>query len=653
MTRSIEQRAADTIRVLSMDAIQKANSGHPGMPMGMADIAVVLWSKYLDVDPADPTWHDRDRFILSNGHGSMLLYSLLHLSGFGISMEEIENFRQWGFETAGHPVVNHAVGIETTTGPLGQGIGTAVGMAIAEEHLRAIHGPDLVDHHTYVFCGDGDLMEGVSAEAASLAGHLALGKLIVFYDDNSITIDGSTELAFSEDVPKRFDAYGWQTITVDGHDRGAIGAAINEARADTDRPTLISCKTHIGFGAPTKVDTASAHGSPLGDEEIAGAKAAMDWELDPFLVPEDVYEFFHAAMDRGASARRAWNARRAALDADAVATYDEWWDPPSVSLEAPTYEPGASVATRKQSEAVIQQLAELRRDVVGGSADLAPSNNTLIAASTDFSATDRTGRNLRFGIREHAMGAILNGINQHGGLRGFGGTFLTFSDYMRPSARLAALMGTPAVYVWTHDSIFLGEDGPTHQSVEHLSALRAIPGLDVIRPADPTETAVAWQHAINRTGGPTALILTRQGLPIPATPPDRAGAERGGYVRRDGHDVVLVATGSEVALAEATAQLMADEGVSVRVVSLPCIEEFDRQDTTYRSTVLGDDLPVFTLEAGVTHGWDGVVANGGIAIGLDRFGASAPAGVLATELGFTPDQVAARIATALETRSTP
>lgn len=647
MTRSIEQRAADTIRALSMDAVEKANSGHPGMPMGMADIAVVLWSKYLTVDPDEPTWKDRDRFVVSNGHGSMLLYSLLHLAGFPLSMEEIENFRQWGYETAGHPEYAPGVGIETTTGPLGQGFGTAVGMAIAEAHQRSVHGADLVDHRTFVFCGDGDLMEGVSSEAASLAGHLGLGRLVVFYDDNEITIDGSTDLAFTEDVEARFAAYGWHTITVDGHDRSAIADAIDDALGEPDRPSLITCKTHIGFGAPTKVDTASAHGSPLGHEEIAGAKEAMDWDLPPFQAPDDVVRFFTDAMERGRSEHEAWRQRVAQAresDPGRVAAFETSWDPPDVALDAPDLAAGSSVATRKQSEAVIQQLAHLRSDMIGGSADLAGSNNTLIAASSYFSRDDRDGRNLAFGIREHAMGAAVNGINQHGGARAYGATFLTFSDYMRPSVRLAALMGVPSIYVWTHDSIFLGEDGPTHQAIEHLAALRAIPGLDIVRPADPVETAVAWQHATNRTDGPTGLILTRQGLPIPDRSVDPTDVARGAYVRRDGDDLVLVATGSEVPLAEATAESLA-ETHSVRVVSMPCREEFSRQSVAYRRSVLGDGLPIFTLEAGTTFGWSDVTANGGVAIGIDRFGASAPAGVLAEQFGFTPEAVAATITT--------
>ncbi len=651
MTRPVEQQAADTIRVLSVDAVQRANSGHPGMPMGMADIAVVLWSRYLRVDPTDPRWPDRDRFILSNGHGSMLLYSLLHLSGFPLAMDDLEQFRQWGSETAGHPEYAPELGIETTTGPLGQGFGTAVGMAVAEEHLRASHGTDLTDHHTYAFCGDGDLMEGVASEAASLAGHLGLGRLIVFYDDNSITIDGSTDLAFSENVPKRFEAYGWQTITVDGHDRQAIADAIDAALVDEGHPTLISCKTHIGFGAPTKQDTSSSHGSPLGPDEILGFKESINWALPDFVVPDAVYEFFAHAMERGIEARETWDGRQRRVaqdDPDRATAWDRAWSPGEVLLDAPEAEAGSFVATRKLSESVIQQLAAMRPDVISGSADLAPSNNTLIADSTDFSADDRTGRNMRYGIREHAMGAVMNGMTQHGGVRPFGGTFLVFSDYMRPSVRLAALMGVPAVYVWTHDSIFLGEDGPTHQPVEHLAALRVMPNLHVVRPADPTETAIAWEHAVNRLDGPTALILTRQGLPVPDTAPDRDLVHRGGYVRRDGTDVVVIATGSEVGLAEASAKELSIEGISLRVVSMPCVECFTTQPNEYQKQVLGMDLPVFTLEAGTTALWRGFTIHGGEAIGIDRFGASAPAGRLAGAFGFDPETVARRIAAALE-----
>jgi len=645
-----EQRAVDAIRVLSMDAIQKANSGHPGMPMGMADIAFVIWSKFLNVDPSVPTWRDRDRFIVSNGHGSMLLYSLLHLSGFPISMDDIEHFRQWGYETAGHPEYNPQLGIEMTTGPLGQGFSTAVGIAMAEEHLRAVHGADLTDHRTFVLCGDGDLMEGVSAEAASLAGHLGLSRMIVYYDDNSITIDGSTDLAFTEDVSARFAAYGWQTLSVDGHDRAAIEEATRIALADTERPTLISARTHIGFGAPTKVDTSSAHGSPLGPDEIEAAKDAMGWDLEPFVIPDTVYEVYFEAMSRGRADREQWLQRvetAKSVDPDRVSEWETAWDPSDVTLDAPPAEPGSNVATRKLSEAVIQQLAALRPDVVGGSADLVPSNNTYIEGSGDFSRIDRTGRNIRYGIREHAMGAAVNGLTLHGGLRAFGATFLTFADYMRPSVRLAALMGVPSIFVWTHDSVFLGEDGPTHQPIEHLASLRIIPGLHVHRPADPTETAAAWQQSVNRTDGPSAIILTRQGLPVPATPPAMSDIERGGYVRVDGSDVVIVATGSEVPLASEAATVLTERGISARVVSVPCVEVFDSQPPDYRESVLGDGLPVFTIEAGSTAMWSAVVRNGGIAIGIDHFGASAPADVLAHHYGFTPEAVAATISETL------
>ena len=648
MTPDIEQLAADTLRVLSMDAVERANSGHPGMPLGMADIAVVLWSKYLLVDPSEPTWRDRDRFVLSNGHGSMLLYSLLHLSGFPLPMEALKDFRQWGSETAGHPEVNQSIGIETTTGPLGQGISTAVGMAIAEEHLAAVHGSDLTNHRTWVFAGDGDLMEGVSSESASLAGHLALGKLTVFYDDNSITIDGSTDLAFSEDVATRYNAYGWHTIAVDGHDRAAIAAAIDRAIAEEDRPTLIACKTHIGYSAPTKVDTAASHGSPLGAAEIAGAKESMGWQLPEFEVPDEVRAFFADAMHRGKSARDAWQARVDSAQAHIKEAWEAAWSPQPVALDTPSVEAGSSVATRKLSSMVIQQLGSQRSDIMSASGDLAPSTNSLFAGSTDFSASDRTGRNIRAGIREHAMGAIVNGITQHGGARAFGATFLTFSDYMRPAVRLAALMGVPSVYVWTHDSIFLGEDGPTHQPIEHLAALRAIPNLDVIRPADPTETAVAWQQAINRTDGPSAIVLTRQGLPVPQRTPSSGDVAKGGYIRRDGSDVVLIATGSEVALAEATAELLGAEGMSVRVVSMPCVEWFVSQSDSYQRHVLGDAIPVFTVEAAATFGWYRFASNGGAAIGIDRYGASAPAEILAEKFGFTPEALATAIRAAVE-----
>jgi len=612
--------------------------------MGAADLAVVLWNRFLVVDPADPEWLDRDRFILSAGHGSMLLYSLLHLAGFPMSMDDISNFRQWGSPTAGHPELDPAVGIEMTTGPLGQGFATGVGMAIAEAHLREKFGADLVDHRVYGLVSDGDLMEGVAAEAASLAGHLELGKLIYLYDDNGITLVGPTHWTFSEDVPNRFDSYGWHTVTVDGHDRDAVAEAIGAAIAEESRPSLISCKTHIGYGSPNKQDKASAHGSPLGEDEIALVKEAMGWDLPTFETPPQVRDLFATAMGRGSAARTAWLERLESRLAD-PATATAWaahFTPGPVALSVPEYETGTSVATRKTSGVVLQEAAGLRPDLMGGSADLASSTNTLIGDSGDFSAADTTARNIRFGVREHAMGAIVNGMTLHGGVRGYGATFLTFSDYMRGSVRLGALMGTPSVWVFTHDSIYLGEDGPTHQPVEHVAALRSMPNLWVIRPASPAEVAGAWEVAINRVDGPTALVLTRQGLPVPAGA-DPAPVERGAYVVREGRDAILVATGSEVWVALEAAMLLEDGGLSVRVVSMPCMEAFFDQDAAYRSAVLGGDLPTASLEAGTTFGWATVTGRDGLNIGVDRFGASAPSAVLAEKFGLTPESVAAGI----------
>ena len=641
MTEDIEQLAADTLRVLAMDAVQRANSGHPGMPMGMADIAVVLWTKFLTVDPSEPEWPDRDRFVLSNGHGSMLLYALQHLSGFPLAMEDIENFRQWGFPTAGHPEREPKLGIEMTTGPLGQGFATGVGMAIAEAHLRDLFGADLVDHNVFGFVSDGDLMEGIAAEAASLAGHLELGKIVYLYDDNSISLVGPTSWSFTEDVPARFAGYGWHTLTVDGHDRGAIEEAIASSVADTTRPSLISCKTHIAYGSPNKQDTAAAHGSPLGEDEILLVKEAMGWTTPPFEIPSGVAEHFSSAMERGRRARAAWNERLESrlTDSDTASAWQAHHDPQPVQLSVPTYDLDASVATRKVSGVVLQEAAGLRPDLMGGSADLASSTNTIIAGSADFSASTRGGRNLRFGVREHAMGAIANGITLHGGLRGYGATFLTFSDYMRASVRIGALMGAPSIWVWTHDSVFLGEDGPTHQPVEHVAALRAIPNLWVIRPASPAEVTAAWEVAINRTEGPTALIFTRQGLPVPTEEPG-APVGLGGYVVRTGTDSVLVATGSEVWVGRQAADLLADRGISVRVVSMPCLEAFREQSDEYRREVLGPDLPVASLEAGVTFGWADITGTGGLNLGIDHYGASAPWRVLAEKFGFTPEVVA-------------
>jgi len=639
-----EQLAAATMKVLAMDAVQRANSGHPGMPMGMADIATVLWSKHLVVDPTDPTWANRDRFVLSNGHGSMLLYSLLHLSGFPVSMDDLRNFRQWDSLTAGHPERDAQMGIEMTTGPLGQGFATSVGMAIAEEHLRAVFGSDLMDHDTYVFVGDGDLMEGISSEAASLAGHQNLSRLVVMYDDNEISIDGSTDIAFTENVPARLAAMGWHTLDVDGHDQGAIDEAITAAKA-ADQPTLISCHTHIGHGSPNKQDSSGAHGSPLGVEEIALTKEAIGWPVDvEFEVSDEVYALFRGHMAANTSARKAWDDRRDAAfaaDSDLGARWSRYWDLGPVTVPSIGLEPGGKLSTRAASGKVINSIAAELPCLVGGSADLAPSNNTFIDGEAVFQAGSRDGRNFRFGVREHAMGAAVNGMTIHGGLRAYGGTFLVFNDYMRPTTRLAALMEAPSIFVYTHDSFFLGEDGPTHQPIEHVASLRAMPNMWVIRPASASETAEAWEMALGRADGPTCLILTRQGLP--EFERVSGSSHKGGYVVRDGKDAVLVATGSEVSLAVEAAGILAGQGIDLRVVSLPCWEAFFEQDDAYRASVLGDGLPIASVEAGTTFGWGRIVGNDGLALGIDHFGASAPAEVLAEKFGFTPDQVAARI----------
>ncbi len=643
VTLDIEQRSVDALRILAVDAVQRAESGHAGMPMGMADLAAVLWSEVILLDPDDPSWPDRDRFVLSNGHGSMLLYSLLHLSGFGLEMEELENFRQFGSRTAGHPEYEPDIGIEMTTGPLGQGFATAVGMAIAEAHLNAELGTELVDHRTYVFVSDGDLMEGVASEAASLAGHLELSKLTYIYDDNQITIDGPTDLAFSEDVAARFGAYGWYIVAVDGHDRPAIREAIASAN-ESNRPSLVIARTHIGYGSPNKQDTAAAHSNPLGVEEVKLVREEYGWDLPPFVIPDEVYGWFESGMERGRSAHRAWEARRAAAfaaDAELEKRWSAFHGPADLILDIPVFE--GSVATRSVSGAVIQDIAAALPGLVGGSGDLTPSNNTLIEGSQNFSAEHPEGRNLRFGVREHAMGAVVNGINLHGGLRAYGGTFLIFSDYMRGAVRLSALMGAPSIWIWTHDSVFLGEDGPTHQPIEHLASLRAMPNLWVMRPADATEVTVAWETAIDRTDGPTAIVLTRQGLPVPTTPPERADVRRGAYIRHDGTDLVIVATGSEVPLAERAAEVLQTNEISARIVSMPSWEAFAAQDDAYRAVVLPPSLPVVTLEAGTTFGWGAVSGANGLRIGIDHFGASAPYAVIAAEWGFTPEAVAQRI----------
>ena len=618
-----------------MDAVQAANSGHPGMPMGMADIAVTLWSRFIVVDPDDPEWPDRDRFVLSNGHGSMLLYSLLHLSGFPLDLEELRNFRQWGYHTAGHPEVDHSLGIETTTGPLGQGFGTGVGMAIAEAHLRARLGEDLVDHHTYGFVSDGDLMEGISSEAASLAGHLGLGRLTYYYDDNDISIDGSTDITFSEEVDRRFQASGWHTLDIDGHDRTAIAEATVAALEVEDRPSLIICRTHIAHGAPNAQDTAKSHGSPLGHDEIAAAKEAMGYPVEPtFWVDDAVYGFFKDAMDRGRKAHRAWQERFDASDQD---EWNRFFSPEPVALSGDEIS-DEPMATRASSGKLFPQIAETVPSFIGGAADLAESTKTVIDHDSLFSADNPTGRDIPFGIREHAMGTAVNGMALHGGLRPYGATFFVFSDYMRPAVRLSALMQAPSIWVWTHDSVFLGEDGPTHQPIEHLASLRAMPNIWVIRPADTNEVVAAWEIALNRIDGPVALVLTRQNVP-PVTSGDLS---RGAYVVRDGEDVTLLATGSEVSTCVQAADRLAEHDIAARVVSMPCWELFEMQDDRYRSAVLGS-APRISVEAGATFGWSRYVGDNGMSIGIDHFGASAPADVLAEKFGLDPSSIAAAV----------
>lgn len=656
--RDVDELSVATIRALAIDGVQKANSGHPGMPLGAAPMAHVLWARHLKFDPTEPGWPDRDRFVLSAGHGSMLLYSLLHLAGFGLGVEELEEFRQWGSRTPGHPEYRHTPGVETTTGPLGAGFATGVGMAIAEAFLAATFnrpGFTLVDHSTYAIAGDGDLMEGVSSEAASLAGHLGLGKLIYLYDDNQISIEGCTELAFTEDVSMRFEAYGWQVLTVDdGNDLAEIDAAITAARAETTKPTLIKVRTVIGYGSPSKAGTAECHGSPLGADEVKLTKEALGWPEDLFFaVPQRVRDHYAAIAAAGTSRRGRWLELFAGYSKAFPEEAALWktlmaGELPGGWQEAlPEFAAGDKIATRAASGRVLNALAPVLPTLIGGSADLAPSNNTYLAGLGDFQADYPDGRNLRFGVREHAMGAVLNGLAGHGGVIPYGGTFFVFADYMRPSIRLAALSGLPVVYVLTHDSIGLGEDGPTHQPIEHLASLRAMPGLMVIRPSDATETAIAWRVALERRDGPTALVLTRQNLPVmdrtKVGPAD--GLARGGYVVSDAPggrpDVILIGTGSEVEIALDAASSLAGEGLAVRVVALPCWELFEAQEQSYRDGVLPPDVKArVSVEAGSSFGWERYIGDEGIAIGIDHFGASAPAAILYREFGITAENVA-------------
>ncbi|MDX9829840.1 MAG: transketolase [Anaerolineae bacterium] len=656
--RSLEELSINTLRFLSADAVQQAKSGHPGLPMGAAPLAYAIWTRHLRHNPANPAWPDRDRFVLSGGHGSMLLYSLLHLAGYDLPLDELKRFRQWGSLTPGHPEYGLTPGVETTTGPLGQGFSNGVGMAIAEAHLAALFnrpGHEIIDHYVYAIVTDGDLMEGVASEAASLAGHLRLGKLIYLYDDNEITIEGSTGLAFTEDRGMRFEAYGWQVLRVeDGLDVDAIDAAIQEAKADP-RPSLIMVRTTIGYGLPTRAGTAKAHGEPPGDDELDGAKDRLGWPREPrFYVPEEALAFFRQAAERGLELEQNWQERLSAYRAaypDLAAELErrlagelpEGWagDLPKF----PADEKG--MATRAASGKVLNALADRLPELMGGSADLAPSNNTWLAGSPAFAADCREGRNLHFGVREHGMGSVVNGMAYHGGVIPYGATFLVFADYMRPPLRLAALSHLGPIWVFTHDSVGVGEDGPTHQPVEQLATLRALPNMVVIRPADANEVREAWKMAIENRRGPTALALTRQPLPTL----DRAklapaeDLKRGAYVLADlgpaGEPrIVLMASGSEVSLILKAGQRLAEQGVAVRLVSFPSWELFAAQEPAYRDSVLPPGVALrLAVEAGVSQGWHRWVGSGGRVLGLDRYGASAPVGVVFENLGFSVDRV--------------
>lgn len=656
---SLDELCINTVRTLAMDAVQKAESGHPGAPMALAPLAYLLFTRHLKHNPADPSWPDRDRFVLSNGHASMLLYASLYLSGYDLSLEEIKNFRQWGSKTPGHPEHGHTPGVETTTGPLGQGFGNAVGMAVAEAHVAALFNKAehrIVDHHTWFICSDGDLMEGLSHEAASFAGHQKLGRLIGFYDDNNITIDGSTDLAYSDDASKRFAGYGWHVLRVDDvNDLSALESAIAECEAETTRPSLVIVRTHIGYGSPNRQDTAKAHGEALGAEEVDLSKKNLGWPtLEKFWVPDDALAHWRTARERGAAAHDAW---RRQLIAYAKAHPNEAKEfsrrvvqrelPTGWQAALPTFtKENGNVATRAASGSVLNAVAAKIPELFGGSADLTPSNNTLIKDGGVFSAENRAGRYVHYGVREHAMAAMMNGIALHGGMIPYGGTFLIFSDYMRPSVRLAALMGVHVVYVYTHDSIGLGEDGPTHQPIEHLSALRAIPNMTLIRPADAAEVVEAWRIALTHTSGPVALALTRQKLAFidrAALGSDVADAARGGYVLAGGDgeaDVAILSTGSEVALAlEARERLRDEHAIRARVVSIPCHEIFARQPETYRNGVLPQNVKRVAIEAAHPMSWYRWVGTDGAVIGLERFGASAPYEKIYEGLGITANAV--------------
>ena len=654
---TLDELCVNTIRTLSIDAVQAAESGHPGMPMGMADAAYVLWTKFLKHDPANPEWYDRDRFVLSAGHGSMLLYSLLHLSGYDLSLDELKNFRQWGSLTPGHPEYGLTPGVETTTGPLGQGFATGVGMAMAEKHLSEKFNTDqhqITDHYTYGIVSDGDLMEGISQEAASLAGHLQLGKLIYLYDDNEISIDGSTDLAFTEDVQKRFEAAKWHTIKVDGHNRQEVEQAIEKAQAESDRPSLIICRTHIGFGSPNKQDSADSHGAPLGEEEVKKTKENLNWDPDAkFYIPDEALTHFRTAIEKGAASFRKWqdnyeqyrqaNPKKAEAFSNAINREL----PNNFEDFLPEFEADKKgMATRASSGKVLQLLTEKVPQMIGGSADLTGSNKTWIDEAGIFSASDYAGRNIHFGVREHAMGAALNGMALHKGVIPYGGTFLIFSDYCRPAIRIAALSHIPSIFVFTHDSIGLGEDGPTHQPVEHLASLRAMPNALVLRPADANEVAWCWKAALDNKEGPSLIVLTRQNVPTFERTQDNTAKNvgKGGYILADSEndqpDVILMGSGSEVYRALEAREKLADKNVDARVVSMPSWELFRAQDKAYRQQVLPKEVTArVSIEAAASQGWREWVGTEGSIIGVDRFGASAPYETIFQEYGITSDRM--------------
>ncbi len=654
--KSLEELCVDTIRTLSIDAVQKANSGHPGLPLGAAPMAYVLWSRHLRHNPRDPHWADRDRFVLSAGHGCMLLYSLLYLTGYDLSLDDLKAFRQWGSRTPGHPEVLLTPGVEATTGPLGQGTANAVGMAMAERWLANRFnrpGHEIVDHRTFAIVGDGDLMEGISSEAGSLAGHLGLGRLTYLYDDNHVTLDGPTSWSFTEDVLRRYEAYGWQVLRVENGntDLEAIDAAIRTAVSQQERPTIVAVRTTIGYGSPHKAGTSAAHGSPLGVEEVALTKKALGWQwTEPFFVPEEALVRFRTAVDGGARAQADWDRRFEAYAKEHPDLAELWRTerkgalPPGWDAGLPAWKPGEAVATRVASGKTINAIAARVPWLLGGDADLSESTKTKIEGAGDFDGRAGSGNNVHYGVREHAMAAIANGMAYHGGVRPFVATFFCFSDYMRPSVRLAALNELSTIFVWTHDSIGLGEDGPTHQPVEHLMSLRAIPHLTVMRPGDANETAECWRAAIEHRGGPVGLVLCRQNLPVLDRSGRRGDASRGGYVLAEASGgppkMILMATGSELQLAVAGREKLQAEGVATRVVSMPCWELFDAQPREYREDVLPAAIRArLSIEAGITLGWQKYVGDAGGSIGLDRFGASAPGEVVMRELGFTVEHV--------------